>query len=192
MTRLFRLSLLASFVAVGLLATILCLPVAAAQERPHLSLADLRGQQHSLDEYRGKPIVVNFWATWCAACQHEMPLFIDLKKHYGDSVQVVTISLDDSNTRDKIGTFAVRYKMDVPILLGTVDDLKRVGLGEALPATLFLDSDGNAVARILGEASKNDLRSRLDWIVNKKGSAPPARTDNFAKRRPDDAAIHVR
>ena len=177
--------------AIAILAAATMAPLAIAQEQPELALSDVNGQKHTLGDYRGKAVVVNFWATWCAGCQHEMPLFLDLQKRYGDAVQVVTVSVDDATTRDKIGAFAAKYKMDVPILLGTADDLKRLGLGEALPATMFLDASGNVVARVLGEVTKNDLRSRVDWIVSNKGSAPPALANNFSKKSEDDAAIHM-
>jgi len=151
-----------------------------------LSLPDLQGQQRNLAEYRGKILVVNFWATWCVPCKHEMPLFVDAEKHYGeDRVQVVAISLDDQSTRDKIPGFAEKQKMSFPILLGNTEAMQKLGLGEAVPATVFIDDHGQIVAKILGEVSKSELKARLDWMMlgSKSGKEPPALINNLNKKR---------
>ena len=169
MNRVRSVLLIASFLSACALAE------TPAAEPADVSLPDLRGQQHHLREYRSKVLVVNFWATWCGPCKHEMPLFGDALKHYGaDRVQVVAVSLDDESTRSKIPGFADKQKMSFPILLGDMEALKKLGLGEAVPATAFFDSEGNEVARILGEVSKSELKARLDWMLGEKsGQAPP-------------------
>jgi len=165
---------------------------APAQELKNVSLPSLDGAQHSPAEYKGKVVVVNFWATWCVPCQKEMPLFVDEQQRYGDKVQVIAVSLDDSRTQGKIPDFAKVTRMSFPILLASVDEMKKLGLGEALPATAFLDAEGNVVARIFGEISKSDLRRRLEWMLEKKGSEPPALIDKFAQKKHDDSgAINV-
>jgi thiol-disulfide isomerase/thioredoxin len=174
----------------------LWLPVAAPAETPtahmaELSLPDLQGQQHSLTEYRGKVLVVNFWATWCGPCRHEMPLFSDAVKHYGaDHVQMVAISLDDETTRAKIPDFAEKQKMAFPILLGSTDAMQKLGLGEGVPATAFIDSDGHVVAKILGELSKSELKARLDFMLGQSGKEPPAVINNLGKKK-DDPMVPV-
>lgn len=153
-------------------------------DRPDLSLPDLQGQQHSLADYHGKVTVVNFWATWCGPCKHEMPLFADAIKHYGaERVQVVAVSLDDQTTRAKIPAFADKEKMAFPILLGSTEAMQKLGLGEAVPATAILDSDGHVVARILGEVSKSELKAELDWMTgSRSGKQPPALINNLNKK----------
>ena len=148
-----------------------------------LTLPAPDGQQHSLAEYRGKVVVVNFWATWCVPCRHEMPLFAKAQQTYGDALQVVAVSIDAPDTRSKVAPFVAEHQFTFPILLGSADDLTTLGLGEAIPATAFLDENGQVVARILGEASASDLRKRLDWLVKKKGSQPPALLDKFAEKK---------
>jgi thiol-disulfide isomerase/thioredoxin len=162
-----------------------------AAQTAEVSLPDLQGQPHSLSSYQGKVLVVNFWATWCGPCRHEMPLFADALKHYGaDRVQVVAISLDDETTRGKIPDFAEKQKMSFPILLGKTDDMQKLGLGEGVPATLFINSDGQIVARILGELSKSELKARLDWMLGQGGKEPPALINNLNKKR-DEPMVPV-
>ena len=158
-----------------------------ATEQVDLSLADLQGQTHPLAEYRGKILVVNFWATWCGPCKHEMPLFGEAAKKYGsDHVQVVAVSLDDKSTQSKIPGFAEKEKMTFPILLGDMEALKKLGLGEALPATVFIDSDGHVVARVLGEISRGELKERLEWLTSgKNGKAPQELVNNLNKKKDD-------
>ncbi len=65
--------------------------------QPQLSLKDMQGQSHSLSEYKGKVVVLNFWATWCVPCKQEMPIFVDVSRKYRDrGVVVVAASLDDN------------------------------------------------------------------------------------------------
>lgn len=162
-----------------------------SSDSPDVSLPDLQGQQHRLAEYHGKVTVVNFWATWCGPCKHEMPLFTDAVKHYGsDRIQVVAISLDDSTTQGKIPTFAEKEKMPFPILLGNTEAMQKLGLGEAVPATAFLDPNGNVIARILGEVSKSELKARLDWMLGgETGKEPPATINNLNKKHDDGPSI---
>lgn len=154
------------------------------------TLADLQGQQHKLADYHGKPLVVNFWATWCGPCKHEMPLFSDAAKHYGAAnVQVVAVSLDDKTTQNKIPGFAEKEKMSFPILLGDTAIMKKLGMGEALPATLFIDGDGQVVARVLGEISKSELHERLDYLLGKSKKEPVALLNNVNKKKQDAPAV---
>ena len=72
----------------------------------HLSLRDLQGQEHSLSSLRGKLVVLNFWATWCAPCREEMPLLVSLQKRYGTrGIQVIGASVDDESTAAQIAPF---------------------------------------------------------------------------------------
>jgi len=175
---------------------VLMVTVCVMAETPAVSpmdvkLADLQGQPHSLAEYRGRILVVNFWATWCGPCKHEMPLFVDAEKKYGDErVQVIAVSLDDASTQGKIPGFAEKEKMAFPILLGDMDTLKKLGLGEGLPATAFVDRDGRMVARVLGEISKSELKQRVEWLLNgEKGQAPAEVVNNLNKKRADDVSV---
>src|SRR5438046_723364 len=164
--------------SIGLLAPALVFSAIAASKNPRpvdLPLKDMKGQKVHLRDYRGKIVVLNFWATWCVPCREEMPMFVEMEKEYAPrGVVFVAASLDDRETRPKIPDFIAKFNIGFPVLTGAstmdLDDLK---LGQALPATAFLDKEGRIVARVLGQAQKDDLKERLDWLTgDRSGPAP--------------------
>ncbi|MFB3921101.1 MAG: TlpA family protein disulfide reductase [Terriglobia bacterium] len=156
--------------------------LSAQDVAPEFTLSDLEGATRNLRDYRGKIVVLNFWATWCGPCTEEMPMLVNVQKEYGDrGVMVVGVSLDDSTSRAKVPEFARKKKVNFPIWVGgTTEDLKRLGLGEALPATAFLDPQGRITGRVLGMLRKKDLRHRVEWLLgNHQGDAPKALVNNL-------------
>ena len=150
-----------------------------------LSLPDTHGNTQDVSKYKGKIVVLNFWATWCAPCQHEMPLFVEMQKKYEDKgVIVLGASVDDEKSQPLIRPFAEKNKIPFPLLVGaTTDQMQQLQLGEVIPATAFFDADGNLSARVLGELSKSDLQNRLEWMLGKRhGKAPPAFVNGFQKK----------
>lgn len=142
---------------------------------PALSFNDLSGRQQNLADYRGKIVVLNFWATWCLPCREEMPMLSKLAVGYqGKDVAFVAVSLDDAQSRSKIPRFLEKKKITLPIFTGaTPATLHDFQLGEIVPATIILDRDGSPVFRILGEASKKEISSRLDWLLSTRSSKSP-------------------
>jgi thiol-disulfide isomerase/thioredoxin len=165
-------------------ALLLVLPAQAA-EQPELSLKDTHGTTHSIAEYRGKIVVLNFWATWCVPCKDEMPIFSEVDKRYREKgVVVLAASLDDEKTKKYINPFARSYKMTFPILVdATSAEMKLLGLGEMVPSTLFLDRDGTVAGKILGQAPKKDVFRRVEWLLSdRQGESPEPVTDTTKKR----------
>jgi peroxiredoxin len=155
-----------------LIAVLLFLAVAAGQSQPKLSLKDGEGKTHALSDYRGKIVVLNFWATWCVPCKEEIPLFVEAHKRYSQrNVVVLAASLDDAKTKKYVPKFVHSYKMTFPILLdATVESMKQVGLGETVPSTLFLDADGNVAGKIEGQAHKKDLIAHIEKMLGGQAS----------------------
>ena len=162
----------------SLVLTALMLPLYGASKEPakaDLSLKDMNGQKVRLRDLRGKPVVLNFWATWCGPCKAELPMLVDAAKDYGSrGVVFVAVSLDDEKTKQLVPAFVNAQQIRFPVWLGaTGDELAKLGLGEALPATAFLDQDGHIFSRILGQLRQEDLTERLDWLTGDKTGTPP-------------------
>jgi thiol-disulfide isomerase/thioredoxin len=167
-----------------LLVFALCLgTVALGSPFPELTLKDQTGTVQTLSAYRGKIIVLNFWATWCGPCREELPRLDELAREYASKdVVFVAASLDDAETQSRIASFLDKKRIsNIPIWIGaTPATLKQFQLGEVVPATIVLDQSGDPIARIMGEASRKDITSRLDWLLNgRTGKQPKSLLKNF-------------
>ena len=162
-------------------------PASLAQEpAPALELTDHTGQLRRLEDYRGKIVVLNFWATWCVPCAAEMPIFVDVQKRYGArGVVVLAASFDDEQTKGNIPEFMRKTGMNFPVLLdATMDHLQLFGMALSLPGTVFVDREGRVFSRILGEAKQRDVVDRVEWLLGRRrGKQPAAELDNLPDLR---------
>lgn len=157
---------------------LLLLAVAAplsARRAPDPSLKTLDGKSHKLSALRGKIVVVNFWATWCAPCQEELPRLSEIAASYaGKPVEFVLISIDEPKDRAKIPAALERLHVSQESWVGGDTDLMdRFGLSNIVPGTAVLDEQGEVIARIMGEAREDDVRRAVDWLLAGK-TGPPA------------------
>ncbi len=164
-------------IAVAICAAIPLLVAGAPKKNApaELNLTDLDGKKVHLKDYRGKIVVLNFWATWCGPCKEEMPMFVATKKEWAArGIVFIGASLDERAGQKVIPEFIKSFQIDFPIWKGaTGDDLARLGMGEAVPATAFLDEQGVIFARVEGEIKKEELSERLKWITgDRKDPAP--------------------
>jgi thiol-disulfide isomerase/thioredoxin len=147
-----------------------------------LNLTDLDGRKVHLKDYRGKTVVLNFWATWCVPCKEEMPLLVTLEKQWAPrGVVFIGASLDDRASQKNIPAFLKTFAIGFPVWKGaTGDDLAKLGMGEAVPDTAFIDENGDILMRVLGEIKKSQLDERLEWITgDRKGPSPQALLRNL-------------
>lgn len=126
-------------------------------------LADLQGQTQALSQWRGKVLVVNFWATWCAPCREEIPAFVRLQDKYrARGLQFVGIAID---RRDPVLAFVREFGINYPVLLGdieTVDLSRRAGnRAGTLPFTLVFDRTGKIAATEVGGIKEAQLQTLL-------------------------------
>jgi thiol-disulfide isomerase/thioredoxin len=124
---------------------------------PDFSLPGLDGTPHRLSDWRGRPLVVNFWATWCEPCRREIPLLESIHREYAkDGIEIVGIAVD---YRDPVEKFARRLAIDYPVLLGDKGGLAAVqafGMDTVLPFSVFADRAGRIVTLKVGELHRDE------------------------------------
>ncbi len=136
-------------------------PVAGLMQ---MQLPDLNGAAHSLAGWKGQPIVVNFWATWCAPCVKEMPALDALQKKY-PQVRFVGIGVDSAANMQK---FVEKVQVSYPLWVigaGAIDTLRKLGNPSGgLPFTIVFNADGSINRKILGEVQPDDLDRTLSGL----------------------------
>jgi thiol-disulfide isomerase/thioredoxin len=136
---------------------------------PEFKLADRDGQMRSLkDDWAGKSLIVNFWATWCAPCRREIPLLKQIARdRAGENFQVIGIAAD---FRDKVIAYADEMKIDYPMLIGEQDALDAAtafGVDAiGLPFTIFTDAKGRVIALHMGELTAAEADLILQAVVD--------------------------
>lgn len=131
------------------------------------TLQTLDGKPQALDTWRGRVLAINYWATWCAPCREEIPLFVRLQQEYaGKGLQFIGIAIDQP---DKVRDFAREFKINYPLLIAGLDavELSRQAGNKAgvLPYTLLLDRSGNIAASLVGTLSEARLREHLTPLL---------------------------
>lgn len=139
----------------------------ASQMMMATRLADLKGQPQALSQWRGKVLIVNFWATWCAPCREEIPVFIRLQEKYRtQGLQFVGIAID---RRDPVETFAREFGINYPVLLGGIEGVeisRQAGnRAEALPFTLIIDRTGKIIGTELGTVKEPKLEGMIKSLL---------------------------
>jgi len=128
------------------------------------SLPDLNGKEHSLADYRGKWVVVNYWATWCPPCQEEIPDLVDFhERHKNKDAVVVGINFEDIGT-EQLQTFVDSFLISYPVLRSEPSAATPLGPIPGLPTTYIIAPDGSPVARQVGPVTGEQLD---DYIARK-------------------------
>jgi peroxiredoxin len=142
-------------------------PIASLQGKPapEFTLQSLDGKTVHLSDFRGKGVLLNFWATWCQPCKIEMPWFAELQNRYGpQGLQIVGVAMDDASPED-IGKFAKELGVNYPILVGKEEVGDAYGGVQFLPETFFLARDGKIVDKVFGLKSKSEFEDTIKKIL---------------------------
>ncbi|OIR15729.1 thiol-disulfide oxidoreductase ResA [mine drainage metagenome] len=143
-----------------LLCTAILLMSATAASAGSFVFKDMKGQEQRLQDYRGKWVLVNFWATWCPPCLEEIPDLIALNEaHRNRDLVVIGVALD--STKDSVVEFVAKKKISYPIVFGDYDLASQVGDVEALPTTYLYDPTGKLVSYQQGMVTRTSVESYI-------------------------------
>jgi thiol-disulfide isomerase/thioredoxin len=129
------------------------------------TIKDMNGADVRLSSFKGKVIVLNFWATWCGPCKVEIPSLVELQKQYASDVVVLGMSVDDPV--DQLKPFATKYKINYPVLvgLGREDVQDAFGPLYGIPVTVFIGRDGKICKTHHGIAAKGQIEGPIKALL---------------------------
>lgn len=133
---------------------------------PAFTLSSLDGKKVSLADYKGRPVLVNFWATWCAPCKIEMPWFEELRKQYaGQGFEILGLTADADAGKDTIAKTARKIGVTYPILLADEKVQDAYGGVDYLPMSFYVDRNGKVVETTGGLSSKDEIEANIKKTI---------------------------
>ena len=160
---------------VASLCACLSMPMAAAGETgepagrlnsiaPDFTRIDMSGRPLRLDQFRGRVVLLNFWATWCGPCIEEIPVFSRWQRRYGEArLQVIGVSMDDEEAAVK--RFLAKHDVPYPVLMGDAKLGKSFGGVYGLPQSFLIDAHGRIVFRNVGDLNLEALRLQIEDLI---------------------------
>lgn len=136
---------------------------------PEFSLKDLEGNTVNLSDYKGKVVVVNFWATWCPPCRKEIPDFNELQAQYGEKgLQFIGIALDEEGVT-KVKKWTSTNPVNYPVVIADDEIKKTYGEMNAIPVTLLIDRQGVIRTKYIGMRQKAIVESMIAPLLAERG-----------------------
>jgi peroxiredoxin len=144
-------------------------PASKRNPAPDFEVKDSNGQTFHLADYKGKVVLLNFWATWCGPCKIEIPWFMEFEKNYKDrGFAVIGISLDDDGW-EAVKPYLERRKMNYRVALGNMQIEQLYGGGEgieSLPTSFIIDREGKVAGVHVGLVSKSNYQNELEELLH--------------------------
>ena len=147
-------------------------------QAPDFALKDANGKTVRLSDYKGKVVLLDFWATSCGPCRAEIPWFIEMERHKKDKgFEVLAVSLDDSGWED-VKPFLAEMNVNYRVVIGDDTTTKAYGGVEAIPTTFLIDRQGKIAAIHIGLASRKEFEDGIDELLREHDT--PFKTGNRA------------
>lgn len=137
-------------------------------EAPDFTVENADGEEVKLSDYVGKPIVLNFWASWCSPCKSEMPEFNEAWEELDGEVQFLMVNMTDGSreTVDTAKEYVEGQGFSFPVFFDTGSEAAMAYSAYSLPTTYFIDAEGYVVARAVGAIDRDTLQKGLDLIYS--------------------------
>jgi cytochrome c biogenesis protein CcmG/thiol:disulfide interchange protein DsbE len=133
---------------------------------PNFTLPSVEGGSKSLADYRGKVVMLNFWATWCGPCKREIPDFIEMQDAFrDDGFEIVGVSLDQPGEESNVAQFVRQYGINYDVLHGNGEIAQAYGGVRSIPTTFLLDREGNIVSSKVGLQSKAAWEAEIEKLL---------------------------
>lgn len=138
-----------------------------AKLAPDFKLPQLDGQLLTLSSYRGRVVLLDFWATWCMPCREEIPHFVELQDKYrAQGLQIIGVSMDDSS--DPVRPFAEQFHMNYPIVMGNANIGEEYDGVLGLPIAFLIDRDGRIVKKHIGATAAAVFDNEIQSLLAKR------------------------
>lgn len=132
---------------------------------PVFELTTTDGGKINLSDYKGKVVILDFWATWCGPCRRGIPDLVDLKNTYQDKIEIIGITVDQGNTIDKVIPFMQQYKINYPVAYANNEVIKNYGGIEAIPTSFVIDKEGKIVSKHVGLILKDQYIKEIEEVL---------------------------
>jgi cytochrome c biogenesis protein CcmG, thiol:disulfide interchange protein DsbE len=140
----------------------------APMAAPAFALKNALGKTVRLEDYKGKVVLINFWATWCKPCQAEMPELVKLQKKYAaKGLQILGVTYEPEKPA-AVNRLAKKFRINYPLLFGSEEISKQYKIEEVLPVTILVDREGKIQSQILGMIDSKDVEEKIAPFFNKK------------------------
>jgi cytochrome c biogenesis protein CcmG/thiol:disulfide interchange protein DsbE len=136
-----------------------------SSKAPGFTLVGPSGKKISLSDYKGKVVIVDFWATWCPPCRKGIPDLVDIQSEFGNKVAVIGISVD-TDTQNQVASFAKDFNINYTVLFATQEVVQSYGNIESIPTSFIIDKNGNIVNQYVGLTPKETYVSEIKKLID--------------------------